>query len=51
MFLLEMTHLKESDNKVHKKIWESVEEMFDEDDDGNVPMGETRKKNICIFRA
>ena len=29
MFLMEMTNFQQSDNKVNKEIWVSMEEMFD----------------------
>jgi hypothetical protein len=29
MFLTEMTNFQQLDNKVHKKIWVSMEEMLD----------------------
>jgi hypothetical protein len=50
MVLMEMTHFQQSDNKVHKKIWTSHEEMLDKTDDDNIPMDDIRKKNIKIFR-
>jgi hypothetical protein len=49
MFLMEMTNFQQSDHKVHKKIWASMEEMLDEDDDNDIPMDDIRKKNIKIF--
>jgi hypothetical protein len=52
MFLMEMTHFQQSDNnKVHEKIWASMEEMLDEADDGDIPMDDIRKKNVKIFKA
>ena len=51
MFLMEMTNFHQSDNKVYKKIWASMEEMFDEADDNDIPMDDIRKKNIKIFTA
>jgi hypothetical protein len=37
MFLMKMTNFQRSDNKVHKKIWSSMEETLDEPDD-NIPI-------------
>ncbi len=51
MFLMEMTNFQQSDHKVHKKIWTSMEEMLDEADDNDIPMDDIRKKNIKIFTA
>jgi hypothetical protein len=49
MFLMEMTNFQQSDHKVYKKIWSSMEEMLDEADDNDIPMDNIRKKNIKIF--
>jgi hypothetical protein len=51
MFLMEMTNFQQSDNKVHKKIWASMEEMLDAAGDDDIPIDEIRKKNIRIFKA
>jgi hypothetical protein len=49
--LMEMTNYHQSDNKVHKKIWGSMEEMLDESDDNDIPMDDIRKKKIKIFKS
>jgi hypothetical protein len=51
MFLMELTNFQQSDYKVHKKIWASMEEMLDETDDNDIPMDDIRKKNIKNFTA
>ena len=51
MFLMEMTNFQQSDDKVHKKIWASMEEMLDAAGDDDIPIDEIRKKNIRIFKA
>jgi hypothetical protein len=51
MFLMEMTNFQQSDHKVHKKIWASVEEMLDEVDENDIPMDDIRKENIKIFTS
>jgi hypothetical protein len=50
MFLMEMTNFQQSDDKVHKKIWASMEEMLDAAGDDDI-INEIRKKNIRIFKA
>ncbi len=50
MFLMEMTNFQHSDNKVHKKIRASMEEVLDEADDNDIPVDDIRKKNIKIFK-
>jgi hypothetical protein len=49
MFLMEMTNFQQSDHKLHKKIWASMEEILDEADDNDIPMDDIRRKNIKIF--
>ena len=48
---MEMTNFQQSDDKVHKKIWVSMEEMLDAAGDDDIPIDEIRKKNIRIFKA
>jgi hypothetical protein len=43
------SHLLQSDDKVHKKIWSSMEEMIDEADDDDIPMDDILKKNLVGF--
>jgi hypothetical protein len=51
MFLMEMTNFLKSDDKVHKKIWGSTEDMFDEAGDNDIPIDEIRKKNIALCQT
>jgi hypothetical protein len=51
MFLMEMNNFQKSDDKVHKKIWASTEEMLDEAGDDDIPIDEIRKENIRIFKV